>query len=126
MHKAQAQVLEFHREFNAEIREEPSLFGYPSQLRVELIQEELDEFAEALADGDIVEAIDALGDLLYVVYGAGIAMGVDLEPFVDEIHASNMSKAGGGVRPDGKILKGPNYRPPDIAGVLRRIYGDVE
>ena len=42
---------------------------------------------------------------------------------IDEVHASNMTKLGADGRPvrraDGKILKGPDYRPPDIAAVLR-------
>lgn len=120
----QAMVREFHRTFGVPTPDEPKLFGYPKQLRVDLIQEELDEFSEALADGDMVSAIDALGDLAYVVFGAAEAMGVELAPFVAEIHRSNMTKVGGGRREDSKILKGPNYEPPEIRALLVAMYGE--
>lgn len=92
------------------------------RLRLELIEEELDEFVEAAVAEDIVEIADALGDLLYVVVGAALEYGIPLDAVVDEIHRSNMSKLDENGRPiyreDGKVLKGPNFTPPDIKGVL--------
>ncbi|TDE99183.1 hypothetical protein EXU48_02070 [Occultella glacieicola] len=82
--------------------------------------------AEALDDGrrDTVATADALGDLVYVVYGMAIECGIPLEHVLAEIHRSNLSKLGADGRPilreDGKILKGPAYTPPDLAGVLAR------
>merc|ERR1712228_979566 len=61
-------------------------------LRLKLIQEEVQELAEAMGNKDIVETIDALGDILYVVYGAGGAFGIDLDEAFDWIHKSNMTK----------------------------------
>ena len=61
-------------------------------LRVDLIAEEFLELREAVANEDIVEIADALTDLLYVVYGAGHAFGIDLAECFLEVHASNMSK----------------------------------
>jgi predicted HAD superfamily Cof-like phosphohydrolase len=61
-------------------------------LRLKLIQEETKELADALKAKDMVETIDALGDILYVVYGAGGAFGVDLDKAFDLIHTSNMTK----------------------------------
>merc|ERR1711907_204722 len=46
----------------------------------------------ALKAKDMVETIDALGDILYVVYGAGGAFGVDLDQAFVLIHKSNMTK----------------------------------
>jgi predicted HAD superfamily Cof-like phosphohydrolase len=63
---------------------------------------------------------DALGNLLYVVFGTAVECGIDIEPIVDEIHKSNMTKDGGGLRADGKVLKGPGYVAPDIAAVIRK------
>jgi predicted HAD superfamily Cof-like phosphohydrolase len=37
-----------------------------------------------------------------------------------EVHASNMSKVGGPIRADGKVLKGNGYRLPDLSRVLKR------
>ena len=123
MHKPQAQVREFHEKLRVPSPDEPTLFGYPYQLRVDLIQEELDEFAEACAAKDMVEMLDAIVDLLYVTYGAAVAMCVDVEPLFDEVHRSNLAKAGGPVREDGKIQKPEGWQPPDLKGVLDRIYG---
>jgi predicted HAD superfamily Cof-like phosphohydrolase len=53
---------------------------------------------------------------------AAFSYGFDLDPVVREVHLSNMTKVGPdgcvALREDGKVLKGPGYRPPDIAGVL--------
>lgn len=70
---------------------------------------------------DLVEAIDGCMDLLYVTYGTMEDIGLDSSPFFDEVHRSNMSKAGGTVDVDGKKLKPRGYSPPDIAGVLARV-----
>jgi len=71
---------------------------------------------------DPVEIADALGDGIYVKYGHAIERGIPLDDVLREIHRSNMSKLGADglpiLRDDGKILKGPNYSPPDIAKVL--------
>jgi predicted HAD superfamily Cof-like phosphohydrolase len=67
--------------------------------------------------------VDALCDLLYVTYGAAVDLGVDLQPFFAEVHRSNMAKVGGRKREDGKWLKPAGWTPPDIAGLLSRLYG---
>ena len=72
-----------------------------------------------------VDIADALGDGIYVKYGHAIERGIPLDDVLREIHRSNMSKLGTDGKPilrdDGKVLKGPNYFPPDIAKVL---YGE--
>ncbi len=90
------QVAEFHRTFNAPILDTPQI---PSkercELRVSLLQEELKELQQAIADKDIVEIADALCDLQYVLSGAVLEFGLG-EKFVElfnEVQRSNMSKA---------------------------------
>ena len=90
------QVAEFHRTFNAPILDTPQI---PSkercELRVSLLQEELNELQQAIADKDIVEIADALCDLQYVLSGAVLEFGLG-EKFVElfnEVQRSNMSKA---------------------------------
>lgn len=61
-------------------------------LRQALITEECDEFVEAVKENNFTEIIDALADILYVVYGTGAAFGVDLDKVFDIVHSSNMSK----------------------------------
>ena len=93
-------------------------------LRQDLIEEEIAELREAGAAGDLVGVADALADIVYVAYGTACVYGIDLDAVLDEVHASNMTKLGADGRPvrraDGKVLKGPGYRPPDVAGVLAR------
>jgi predicted HAD superfamily Cof-like phosphohydrolase len=119
----QAMVAEFHRRFGSPPPERPDLERFPGALRVRLIQEEADEFAQAVAEGDLAEMVDALCDLLYVTYGAAVDLGVDLQPFFAAVHHSNMAKVGGRRREDGKWLKPEGWTPPDVAGLLARLYG---
>ncbi len=90
------QVADFHRTFNAPILEKPQI---PSEqrceLRVNLLQEELNELSQAIKDNDLVEIADALCDIQYVLSGAVLEFGLG-EKFVElfnEVQRSNMSKA---------------------------------
>ncbi len=69
---------------------------------------------------DLPAFADALCDLDYVIEGARLEFGIDGEPIEAAVHAANMAKEPGNLRADGKILKGPNWTPPDIAGELRK------
>ena len=69
------------------------------RLRLDLIEEELDELQYGIDNQDMVEVADALTDLLYVVYGAGHAFGIDLDDCFKEVHKSNLSKLGPDFRP---------------------------
>ncbi len=92
------------------------------QLRIDLIEEELNELKEAVKNNDIVEVADALTDILYVTYGAGHSFGVDLDKCFDEVQRSNMSKLGVDGRPiyneSGKVMKGPDYFAPDLKKII--------
>lgn len=70
---------------------------------------------------DIVAAMDGAVDLLWVgVTGTSIIFGCDLEPLIEEVDRSNLSKFIDGYRrEDGKWQKGPSYSPADIKGKLR-------
>ena len=70
----------------------PETIPETTNLRVSLIEEELNELKEAVKNHDFVEVLDALADILYVTYGAGAAWGVDLQKAFDLVHDSNMSK----------------------------------
>ena len=92
------------------------------QLRIDLIEEELNELEEAVKNNDIVEVADALTDILYVTYGAGHSFGVDLDKCFDEVQRSNMSKLGEDGNPiyndSGKVMKGPNYSALDLKKII--------
>jgi predicted HAD superfamily Cof-like phosphohydrolase len=117
MEKHQSDVADFHRALDIPIGDSPALRRV--ELRCALIAEEAKETIEAAEVGDLVGAIDGLCDLIYVIHGAALEWGVDLEPFFAEVHRTNMAKVGGPVRPDGKKLKPSGWQPPDIAGILR-------
>tara|TARA_Y100000590_G_C15522996_1_gene940127 strand:+ start:618 stop:956 length:339 start_codon:yes stop_codon:yes gene_type:complete len=92
------------------------------KLRLDLIKEELDELIKAIKENNIVEVADALTDILYVTYGAGHAFGIDLDSCFNEVQNSNMSKLDSNGKPiyneHGKVLKGPNYFPPNLKKYL--------
>lgn len=64
------------------------------------------------------EAIDAVVDSIVVLLNTTNAMGIDLEPFWDEVQRANLAKAGGPTREDGKKLKPEGWKPPDMVGRL--------
>ena len=110
-------VREFHAKYGVACAEKPTIPDEATySLRLRLIEEELREFEYAT---NIVSIADALGDLAYVVYGAALACGIDLQPVIEEIHRSNMTKNAPEKRSDGKIQKGEGWVPPDLARALR-------
>jgi NTP pyrophosphatase (non-canonical NTP hydrolase) len=119
MHPAQALVREFHEAFELGAPVTLEAETFPAELRIRLIEEEASEFAVAARAGDVIGVLDALCDLLYVTYGAAVSLGVDIEPFFNEVHRSNMAKVGGTRRPDGKWLKPADWQPPDLARILK-------
>lgn len=120
---ASEMVREFHHTYGVRIQEH---VGFPSEerrlLRWSLLAEEVREYGDAELANDLEEVADALADMLYIIHGTALEYGIPLDAVVEEVHRSNMSKLGADGKPvrrdDGKILKGPNYFPPDIAGVL--------
>ena len=114
----------FMTTFGQEVKNKPNLSSEKiNNLRISLINEELEEFKEAIKNNDLKEAIDALTDILYVTYGAGHAFGVNLDKCFDEVQKSNMSKLGENGKPIynevGKVMKGPNYFKPDLSKFLK-------
>lgn len=135
----------FHEVYRVPVRTEPPhADGDRIPMRMALIAEELAELVGAvygspaqkvmeraysraadLDDGsrDVVETADAIGDLVYVLYGMALECGIPLADVLAEIQASNLSKLGSDGKPIlrayGKVLKGPGYHRPDVAGVLR-------
>ena len=113
-------VKKFMQTFGQEVKNKAE---FPEEkivkLRLDLIEEELEEFRQAIEKKDIKEAADALTDILYVTYGAGHAFGIDLDRCFEEVQNSNMSKLGDDGKPiyndQGKVMKGPKYFKPDLS-----------
>lgn len=134
-HRIPRDVLDFHRACDLTIGKTPAIRD--AQLSADLILEEARETAEAITgrpvyiefgDGEpereqsLAGAIDGLCDLLNVIYGAAVTFGIDLAPFWTEVHRTNMAKAAGPKRADGKQLKPEGWVPPNITGLLSVLY----
>ena len=121
-------VREFHETYGLVISEEPMTSKEITdnvelwQLRTNLHTEEFRELGEAMLTGNIVDIADAIGDSIVVLCGTAVSYGIPLDEVFAEIHRSNMSKLGEDgkpiVREDGKILKGPNFSPPDLKSII--------
>lgn len=118
-------VREFHNSFGQANQNRPSLDNESTnRLRLDLLEEELGELRDAIGSRDPVAVLDALTDLQYVLDGAYLQLGFadHKDAALLEVHRSNMSKLGTDGRPvyrqDGKIMKGPNYSPPNLAAVI--------
>jgi len=112
-------VKQFMSTFGQEVKNRPK---FPDDkivdLRIKLIEEELQELKDAIKNKDIVEVADALTDILVVTYGGAAAWGLEIDKCFSEVHRSNMSKLSTDGKPIyndyGKVMKGPNYSPPDL------------
>jgi len=87
-----------------------------------LIDEEWSEFHEAYHMKDETEQLKELADLVYVAYQYAASQEWDLDEAMRRIHESNMSKLGDDGKPiyreDGKVLKGPHYKPPYLNDLI--------
>ena len=93
-------------------------------LRYRLVAEEFCEFEDESDAGTRPAAmLSELADIVYVTYGYAATFGWNLDEAVRRIHLANMSKLGPDgkplYRPDGKVLKGPNYRKADLSDLVR-------
>ena len=113
----------FMKTFGQEVKTKPSFSTDKiNKLRIDLIKEELLELTDAMNKKDLIEVADALTDILYVTYGAGHALGINLDKCFAEVQNSNMSKLDKNGKPiyndAGKVMKGPNYFKPDLSKFL--------
>lgn len=112
------------------------------RLRMSLLREELREVEEEAAnyegliyqgiiEGSVSEEefkrvkaalLKELCDLQYVLSGFAVTFGLPLDEAFKRVHESNMSKLGPDGKPiyreDGKVLKGPNYKKPDLSDLV--------
>ena len=122
-------VKKFMKTFGQKVITKPQ---FPDEktmnLRFDLIKEELNELEQAMKEKNLKEIADALTDILYVTYGAGCAYGINLDKCFKEVQRANMSKLGEDGKPifneKGKVMKGPNYREPDLKQFLQEEKGE--
>jgi len=134
----QEQARKFREIFNQGCMANISHYGFIKKqlwdMQVRLIDEESKEFMEAadecFADPENVERrkelLKELSDLVFVCYQFAAAFNLDLDKAMDLVFESNMSKLdeqGKPIfRPDGKVLKGPNYQPPDLKSCIPDVH----
>ena len=118
------QAKEFRTRYNLQNSRNLTKRSYQKNL----IVEEFKEFLEA--EGELWHnhpdypsvALKELADLVYVCYQYAENMGWYLDEALDRVHVSNMSKLGKDGKPiyrdDGKVLKGPNYKPPTLTDLI--------
>ena len=118
------QAKEFRKKYNIKNSDNKATRDY----QVSLITEEYKEFIEAeemlfrTTDKYKEECLKELADLVYVCYQYAVNMGWDLDRALKLVHKSNLSKLDEDGNPirreDGKILKGPNYKKPNLHSLI--------
>jgi predicted HAD superfamily Cof-like phosphohydrolase len=89
-------VKEFHETFDIPVLSEPTIpDSERCDLRISLLEEEINELKQAILDKDITEVFDAFNDILYILGGSILEFGMQdkFKQGFDEVHRSNMSKA---------------------------------
>ena len=124
MHWECEALTEFNEAFEIPYSEEPTLGQQKmAELRIRLLEEEVAEYAQAVRDGDLVEVLDALGDIAYILAGTILNHGLQvvIDDAFSEIHRSNMEKLVDGKvlkRGDGKVIKPDDWIAPNLSQFL--------
>lgn len=147
MHLAQQQVEHFHHKLGLPANAAPTEPDETTRhLRAALILEETLEVLRELgytvtvsdygpeledlppSDGigiepepvNLPKLAKELCDLLYVVYGTAVTLGLDIQPLFTAVHQNNLTKAGGPIRADGKRMKPDGYQPVDLTHLVTK------
>lgn len=114
-----ADILDFHTQAKHRIEPFPRIPPDNVQrLRRKLIREEVNELLDGIDDNDLVKIADGGADAIVVILGTMVPYGIDLRPVWNEVHRTNLAKAGGKKRADGKSLKPEGWQPPKIKELL--------
>ena len=118
------QAKEFRSKYEIRNSQSRGTRSYQKNLIVEEFKEFLEAEAHLYRDNPTVtaEALKELADLVYVCYQYAENMNWFLDEALNRVHISNMSKLDEDGKPirreDGKVLKGPNYKPPDLSDLI--------
>lgn len=108
-------TVNIHNDFDKITKEDADRIALRSNLVAE-------EFKELINAESCEEIMKESCDLIYVILGTFVEFGWDLEEAFRRVHLSNMSKLGEDGKPiyreDGKVLKGPNYKKPDLSDLV--------
>jgi NTP pyrophosphatase (non-canonical NTP hydrolase) len=128
------QAIAFREAYNQEMLDGMTRFGFVKErlfnMQAGLIAEEANEFLQACKDlegapntpANHVEVLKELADVVFVCYQFAAAYGLDLDAAMERVFESNMSKLDDNGKPiyreDGKVLKGPNYKKPNLMDLV--------
>ena len=118
------QAKEFRTRYNLKSSRTKDQRSYQKNLIVEEFKEFLEAEGMLFRKNTTIEseALKELADLIYVCYQYAENMGWLLDEALDRVHLSNMSKLDEEGKPvyreDGKVLKGPNYKPPTLTDLV--------
>ena len=118
------QAKEFRTRYNLRNSQGRTKRSYQKTLVIEEFKEFLEAEDQLFRDNPVIEAecLKELADLVYVCYQYAENMGWFLDEALNRVHESNMSKLGEDGKPvyreDGKVLKGPNYKPPTLTDLI--------
>lgn len=128
MKTAEQMVLEFHEKYGHLISSKPTtgISVAVKQLRMKLIQEEMEELiTKGIEKNNLEEIADGLADLVYVAIGTAISYGIPFDRVFQEVHRSNMTKtavkvtdAAAGSKYGSGNPKGSGFSPADIESIL--------
>ena len=108
--------------------------NYPSLVSLEycversrFLAEELDEFAIAAGEANIVGLADALADLVYVALGTAYKMGLPFDDIWAAVHEANMRKVSGQTKRGNRVdaMKPTGWIGPEAA-IARAIMRKAE
>lgn len=112
-------IVDFHKGAGHYIGSKPEVpSSTTKQLRLNLIDEEVNETLQAIKEDNLEGVADGITDSIVVLLGTAVSYGVDIRPIWDEVHRTNMAKIGGGKRRNGKSLKPLGWQPPNINKLL--------
>lgn len=114
-------VKEFHQKFGLIWADEPGHLTVRKLIeRIEFMQEELNEFIDAVHLQDLAKQADALVDLVYVALGTAVQLGLPWQALWDDVHAANMRKARGVTKRGHQVdvTKPPGWRGPEPYRIL--------
>lgn len=129
------QAIEFRKAFDQEMLQGMVRYGFIKEklfdMQARLIAEEANEFLEACAElkkdphktQHHVEVLKEASDIVFVIYQFCAAYGLDIDTAMQRVFESNMSKLDDDGNPqyrsDGKVLKGPNYKKPELYDLVQ-------
>jgi predicted HAD superfamily Cof-like phosphohydrolase len=109
-------VREFHDKVGVDMPEKFSGIDLEQfKVRHNMLKEEYQEYLSA---GNVVDIVDAFADMIYVMVGTMLVMGIDPDAVFEEVHRSNMTKNGKNRNAEGKILKDDKFIAPNLRAVI--------